>query len=108
MRTVFTLLVVAVTCGCQTSPGLRLAWEFNLPPTVRADQTLTPMPAMQSTAYAIDGASHIPVINRSVSALQGGGPAVPVPPSPPAREYIPMPRATTPGPAPCGSQGGGE
>lgn len=108
MRTIFTLLAVSVTCGCQTTPGIRLAWEFNLPPKIRADQTLTPMPAMATTAYAVDGDNHIPVINRRLSALQGPGAVEVTPPRPATREYIPMPRATPPSPAPCGSQGGSE
>lgn len=91
-------LVLVLPAGCQTTPGFRVGWEFTLPPTQNQTLTLHPMTAMPQTAYSIESAGQVPMMQRQYLIAPPVEQApIRVAPAPvPQRQLLPMPRATEP------------
>lgn len=104
MRALVICLVSAATVGCQASPGFRVSGEFLMPPTLRTASTLTPLPALPTTAYAVDAVGPIPMSQRQYYLAPAATmPAIPSnTPAGPVRQLLPMPRESAPPiPQPC-------
>jgi hypothetical protein len=98
MRKMLAGLAFAAIVGCQASPGFRMGWEFTLPPTLKNSQTLTPLPALPTTAYAVDAQGPIPMSQRQYFIQPAPGAPAPQSNTPtvPGRQLLPMPRESTP------------
>lgn len=88
--------------GCQTTPGFTWSVSFTVPPTVQNNSIAHPLPAMPTTAYAVEGLPTPLVVQRQYAVSTPPAPVMRmIPPPPPIqREQIQtMPQA---GPAnPC-------
>jgi len=97
--------MVMLTMGCQATPGFKFMVSWELPPAVKQQIPLQPVPTPPTTTYMIQGPSDMPIVTHQIRAVPAPVrqplQTVPCPealPAPtPVRPVAPMPNGS-----PCG------